>query len=111
MLDQYVFYRCSIEGYQDTLYAYSNLQFYCYCDLYETVNLIFGNTAAVYQNCNIFARVLLVVPTQLITAKKIFTHRKMTGIFIHIFHVTAATLFCGEFQNTGPGASTLGRVT
>ncbi|XP_052112808.1 pectinesterase 2 isoform X3 [Arachis duranensis] len=54
--DLSVFYQCSFEGYQDTLYAYSDRQFYRECDIYGTVDFIFGNAAVVFQNCNIYAR-------------------------------------------------------
>ncbi|XP_031498041.1 pectinesterase-like [Nymphaea colorata] len=54
--DLSAFYQCSFEGYQDTLYAYSLRQFYRECDIYGTVDFIFGNAAAVFQNCNIYAR-------------------------------------------------------
>ncbi|KAI3804232.1 hypothetical protein L1987_25622 [Smallanthus sonchifolius] len=54
--DLSVFYQCGFEGYQDTLYAHSNRQFYRECDIYGTVDFIFGNAAVVFQNCNIYAR-------------------------------------------------------
>ncbi|CDY22044.1 BnaA09g00730D [Brassica napus] len=54
--DHSAFYRCSFEGYQDTLYVYSGKQFYRECDIYGTVDFICGNAAAVFQNCSLFAR-------------------------------------------------------
>ena len=54
--DLSAFRGCSFEGYQDTLYAHSLRQFYRDCDIYGTVDFIFGNAAVVLQNCNIFAR-------------------------------------------------------
>ncbi|KAL2337536.1 hypothetical protein Fmac_011982 [Flemingia macrophylla] len=54
--DLSVFYRCSFEGYQDTLYVYSDRQFYRECDIYGTVDFIFGNASVVFQNCNLYAR-------------------------------------------------------
>ncbi|CAI0393964.1 unnamed protein product, partial [Linum tenue] len=54
--DRSVFYQCSIEGYQDTLYVHSQRQFYRECYIYGTVDFIFGNAAAVLQNCMIYAR-------------------------------------------------------
>lgn len=51
-----VFYQCSFEGYQDTLYVHSDRQFYRECDIYGTVDFIFGNAIVVLQNCNIYAR-------------------------------------------------------
>jgi pectinesterase len=41
---------------QDTLYALSLRQFYSGCNIYGTVDYIFGNAAAVFQNCNLLAR-------------------------------------------------------
>ncbi|KAJ4789551.1 Pectinesterase [Rhynchospora pubera] len=60
-----VFYRCSIEGYQDTLYAHSLRQFYRDCNIYGTVDMIFGNGLIVVQHSNIYNRTPL--PHQLIT--------------------------------------------
>lgn len=54
--DRAVLYRCSISGYQDTLYAAALRQFYRECDIYGTIDFIFGNAAAVFQGCNLFLR-------------------------------------------------------
>ncbi|KAK1279905.1 putative pectinesterase/pectinesterase inhibitor 16 [Acorus gramineus] len=54
--DMSVIYRCSIQGYQDTLYTHSNRQFYRDDDIYGTVDFIFGNSAVVFQNSNIHPR-------------------------------------------------------
>ncbi|KAK9055843.1 hypothetical protein SSX86_026928 [Deinandra increscens subsp. villosa] len=51
-----VFYQCSFVGYQDTLYAHSLRQFYRECDVYGTVDFVFGNAAVVFQNTNFYAR-------------------------------------------------------
>ncbi|KAI9096348.1 hypothetical protein K1719_026067 [Acacia pycnantha] len=51
-----VFYSCSLEGYQDTLYAHSNKQFYRECNIYNMIDFIFGNVATMFQNCNIYVR-------------------------------------------------------
>ncbi|XP_047969840.1 pectinesterase-like [Salvia hispanica] len=50
------FYQCSFIAYQDTLYVHSLRQFYRDCDVYGTVDFIFGNAAVVLQNCNLYAR-------------------------------------------------------
>ncbi|XXG53371.1 hypothetical protein AAC387_Pa03g1469 [Persea americana] len=54
--DRSVFYRCSFNAFQDTLYSHSNRQFYRDCDISGTVDFIFGNAAVVYQGCNILPR-------------------------------------------------------
>ncbi|KAK7845763.1 putative pectinesterase/pectinesterase inhibitor 41 [Quercus suber] len=56
MADLSTFFSCSVEAYQDTLYAHSLRQFYRDCDIYGTVDFIFGNAAAVFQNNNFYAR-------------------------------------------------------
>ncbi|KAL0308371.1 UNVERIFIED_CONTAM: Pectinesterase 3 [Sesamum radiatum] len=54
--DKSIFFRCSIDGYQDTLYVHSNRQFYAGCLITGTIDFIFGNAAAVFQNCSIQPR-------------------------------------------------------
>ncbi|KMZ60851.1 pectin methylesterase, family CE8 [Zostera marina] len=54
--DQSSFYRCGFVGYQDTLYVHTLRQFFRECDIYGTVDFIFGNAVAVFQNCNLYAR-------------------------------------------------------
>uniref|UniRef100_A0ACD5WNQ4 Uncharacterized protein n=1 Tax=Avena sativa TaxID=4498 RepID=A0ACD5WNQ4_AVESA len=54
--DLSAFYRCSFAGYQDTLYAHSLRQFYRDCDVYGTVDFVFGDAAVVLQNCSLYAR-------------------------------------------------------
>ncbi|KAL2337559.1 hypothetical protein Fmac_012005 [Flemingia macrophylla] len=43
-----ILFRCSIEGLQDTLWAVSRRQFYKECDIYGTVDFIYGNAATVF---------------------------------------------------------------
>ncbi|WKA05512.1 hypothetical protein VitviT2T_023475 [Vitis vinifera] len=88
--DLSVFYQCSFEGYQDTLYVHSERQFYRECDIYGTVDFIFGNAAVVLQNCNIYPR----NPpnkTNTITAQGRTDPNQNTGISIHNCKVTAAS--------------------
>ncbi|GLT61044.1 hypothetical protein SLA2020_337790 [Shorea laevis] len=88
--DLSVFYRCSLEGYQDTVYVHSQRQFYRECNIYGTVDFIFGNAAVVFQNCNIYAR----YPpnkTNTITAQGRTDPNQNTGISIHNCKVTAAS--------------------
>ncbi|RHN76624.1 putative pectinesterase [Medicago truncatula] len=51
-----IFFQCSIQGFQDTLWAVSGRQFYKNCEIYGTVDFIYGNAAAVFQDCMVYAR-------------------------------------------------------
>ncbi|XP_027343469.1 probable pectinesterase/pectinesterase inhibitor 12 [Abrus precatorius] len=51
-----VFFQCSIEGFQDTLWTVAGRQFYKNCDIYGTVDFIYGDAAAVFQDCTVYAR-------------------------------------------------------
>ncbi|KVH91209.1 Pectinesterase, active site-containing protein [Cynara cardunculus var. scolymus] len=102
--DLSVFYQCSFEGYQDTLYVHSDRQFYRECDIYGTVDFIFGNAAVVLQNCNIYAR----KPpnrTNTVTAQGRTDPNQNTGISIHNCRVTAAS----DLKGVGGVKTYLGR--
>ncbi|KAG1362213.1 Pectinesterase [Cocos nucifera] len=81
--DRSIFYRCSIEGYQDTLCVFTQRQFYRECDIYGTIDFIFGNAAVVFQNCDIFARRPRRGEVNVITAQGRTDPNQNTGIVIH----------------------------
>ncbi|XP_042400632.1 pectinesterase-like [Zingiber officinale] len=81
--DLSIFYRCSFVGYQDTLYVHTLRQFYRDCDVYGTVDFIFGNAAAVFQNCNLYARRPLPGQSNVVTAQGRTMPEQATGISIH----------------------------
>ncbi|KAI5344445.1 hypothetical protein L3X38_012322 [Prunus dulcis] len=54
--DLSVIENCEFLGNQDTLYAHSNRQLYKSCNIQGNVDFIFGNSAAVFQDCNILVR-------------------------------------------------------
>ncbi|XP_059625646.1 probable pectinesterase/pectinesterase inhibitor 7 [Cornus florida] len=159
--DLSTFYRCSFEGYQDTLYVHSLRQFYRECDIYGTVDYIFGNAAVVFQNCNLYPRLPLSGQFNAITAQGRTDPNQNTGISIQNCTIKAAddlassnsttqtylgrpwkeysrtvylqsfvdsvinpvgwhewsgdfalnTSYYAEYNNTGPGSDTSGRVT
>lgn len=92
--DLSVFYQCSFEGYQDTLYVLSNRQFYKDCTIAGTIDFIFGNAAVVLQNCNIIARD---PPNKIntLTAQGRTDPNQNTGISIHNCRVTGASSLSG----------------
>ena len=54
--DRIALYQCSIQGYQDTLLTAYGIHFFRECDIYGTVDFIFGFANVVFQNCNIYLR-------------------------------------------------------
>ncbi|XP_022008484.1 pectinesterase [Helianthus annuus] len=54
--DKSAYYQCSFEGYQDTLYTFHSRQFYKQCQIFGTVDFIFGASPAVFQDCDILLR-------------------------------------------------------
>ncbi|CAN4091393.1 unnamed protein product [Withania somnifera] len=159
--DLSTFYSCSFEAYQDTLYVHSLRQFYRECNIYGTVDFIFGNAAAVFQNCNLYPRLPMPNQFNAITAQGRTDINQNTGISIHNCTIRPAddlalsnsttktylgrpwkeysrtiymqsymdgfihpsgwhdwsgdfalnTSYYAEFNNTGPGSNTTGRVT
>ncbi|KAJ8752500.1 hypothetical protein K2173_004788 [Erythroxylum novogranatense] len=88
--DMSTFYKCSIEGYQDTLYAHSLRQFYRECDIYGTIDYIFGNAAVVFQNCNIYSRLPMTNQFNTITAQGRTDPNQNTGTSIQNCTIGAA---------------------
>ncbi|KAL5996200.1 hypothetical protein ACLOJK_026274 [Asimina triloba] len=88
--DLSAFYRCSFAGYQDTLYVHSLRQFYRECDVYGTIDFIFGNAAVVFQNCNLYARKPNPSQKNIFTAQGREDPNQNTGISIQNCKVTAA---------------------
>ncbi|KAJ0914770.1 putative pectinesterase [Helianthus annuus] len=78
-----VFYKCSFKGYQDTLCLLENSQFYRECDIYGTIDFIFGDASAVLQKCNIYVRKPLHGQENTITAQGRTNSRSNTGFVIH----------------------------
>ncbi|KAJ8755746.1 hypothetical protein K2173_024290 [Erythroxylum novogranatense] len=158
--DLAAFYQCDMLAYQDTLYVHSNRQFFINCYIAGTVDFIFGNSAAVLQDCDIHARKPNSGQKNMVTAQGRTDANQNTGIVIHKCRIGATsdlepvkssfptylgrpwkeysrtvvmqssisnvihpagwhewsgnfalnTLYYAEYQNTGVGANTSGRV-
>ncbi|KAK7284628.1 hypothetical protein RJT34_19378 [Clitoria ternatea] len=93
--DMSSFYSCSFEGYQDTLYAHSLRQFYRECDIYGTVDFIFGNAALVMQNCNLYPRLPMTGQFNAITAQGRTDPNQNTGFSIQNATIRAAQDLAG----------------
>ncbi|CAN6976424.1 hypothetical protein IGI04_037099 [Brassica rapa subsp. trilocularis] len=92
-----VFYGCSFKGYQDTLYLHSRRQFLKNCNVYGTVDFVFGDATAVLQNCNIYARKPMSGQKNTITAQSRKDPNENTGFVIQSSTVsTAAETYLGR---------------
>ncbi|KAI9185540.1 hypothetical protein LWI28_008222 [Acer negundo] len=86
-------YRCSIEGYQDTLYTvHGKSQFFSYCNIYVSVDFIFGDAAVVIQNSYTGVR----LPSTVVTADGRFDGNLNTAIVIHNCSISPAPKLQGN---------------
>ncbi|MBA0818901.1 hypothetical protein Gohar_028448 [Gossypium harknessii] len=89
--DLSAFYNCDMLAYQDTLYVHSNRQFYVNCLVAGTVDFIFGNAAAVFQNCDIHARKPNSGQKNMVTAQGRTDPNQNTGIVIQKCRIGATS--------------------
>ncbi|KAB1218275.1 Pectinesterase 3 [Morella rubra] len=89
--DLSAFYRCDMLAYQDTLYVHSNRQFYVGCLIAGTVDFIFGNAAAVLQDCDIHARRPGSGQKNMVTAQGRTDPNQNTGIVIQKCRIGATS--------------------
>ncbi|XP_050219242.1 pectinesterase/pectinesterase inhibitor PPE8B [Mercurialis annua] len=87
--DLSVFYRCEFRGYQDTLYTHTMRQFYRECRISGTVDFIFGDATAVFQNCQIRVRKGLPNQKNTITAHGRKDMNQPTGYSIQFSNISA----------------------
>ncbi|CAI0427885.1 unnamed protein product [Linum tenue] len=81
--DKAVFLNSRFEGYQDTLYAQNHRQFYRSCVISGTVDFIFGDAAAIFQNCLILLRKPMDNQQNTITAHGRMDKFQSTGFVLH----------------------------
>ncbi|KFK32509.1 hypothetical protein AALP_AA6G251800 [Arabis alpina] len=87
--DRSIFLNCRFEGYQDTLYAYTHRQYYRSCVIVGTIDFIFGDAAAIFQNCNIFIRKGLPGQKNTVSAQGRVDKFQTTGFVIQNCKITA----------------------
>ncbi|CAN8269347.1 unnamed protein product [Cochlearia groenlandica] len=85
------FYQCDMLAYQDTLYVHSNRQFFVKCLVAGTVDFIFGNAAAVFQDCDIHARRPNSGQKNMVTAQGRTDPNQNTGIVIQKCRIGATS--------------------
>lgn len=84
------FYKCRFWGNEDTLFTRKGYQFYKECEIYGTVDFIFGDSTVVLQNCFIYPLQPLGQKENTITAHKRERPEEQTGIVIHNCTIRAA---------------------
>ncbi|XP_019180343.1 PREDICTED: pectinesterase-like [Ipomoea nil] len=108
--DQAVVYNCQIDGYQDTLYVHAHRQFYRDCTITGTIDFVFGNAAAVFQNCTLMIRKPLINngsgQSCMVTAQGRAQADEPTGIVIMNSQITSSP---GYKTSPSPIVSFLGR--
>ncbi|CAM0901923.1 unnamed protein product [Alopecurus aequalis] len=80
--DMSVFFNCRFEGYQDTLYVHASRQFFRNCEVLGTIDFIFGNSAAVFQNCLMTVRKPMDSQANMVTAQGRTDPNMPTGIVL-----------------------------
>ncbi|URE03942.1 pectinesterase [Musa troglodytarum] len=126
--DKSVFYNVRLDGYQDTLYVHTKRQFYRECNISGTIDFIFGDGAAMFQNCLILARKPMDNQQNIVTAQGRKDRRQASAIILHNCTISADPAFfpfreklptflgrpwkefSRTFDNRGPGANTSQRV-
>ncbi|VFQ65138.1 unnamed protein product [Cuscuta campestris] len=108
--DRAIFFNCQIDGYQDTLYVHAHRQFYRDCTVTGTIDFVFGNAAAVFQNCNLVIRKPLVTDgagqSCMVTAQGRAQPDEPTGIVIVDSTIAASPEY---LASPSPITSFLGR--
>ncbi|XP_042000535.1 probable pectinesterase/pectinesterase inhibitor 12 [Salvia splendens] len=99
-------YRCVIAGFQDTLYVHSFRQFYRECDVYGTIDYVFGNAAVVFQGCNIVSQLPMPGQFTVITAQSRESPDEDTGISMQNCSILATE---DLYSSRGSVRSYLGR--
>ncbi|XP_065859506.1 putative pectinesterase/pectinesterase inhibitor 28 [Euphorbia lathyris] len=87
--DMSIFYNCQIDGYQNTLYALTYRQFYRDTTISGTIDMVFGDSAAIFQNCKFMIRKPIDLQKCTIAAQERNCTKQTSGFIIQNSTVTA----------------------
>lgn len=87
--DMTIFHNCAMDGYQDTLYTHSYRQFYRQCNISGTIDFIFGNAAAVFQDCKMIVRKPMSNQACMVTAQGRKDQHSVGGLVLDGCTITA----------------------
>ncbi|KAJ0093986.1 hypothetical protein Patl1_25012 [Pistacia atlantica] len=87
--DRSIFFNCQMDGYQDTLYAHAHRQYYRDCTITGTIDYIFGDAAAVFQNCKMIFRKPIANQKVIVTAQGRSDKNSVTGLVLQNCTISA----------------------
>ncbi|KAJ0092136.1 hypothetical protein Patl1_25010 [Pistacia atlantica] len=86
--DLSIFFNCQLDGYQDTLYAHAHRQYYRDCTITGTIDYIFGDATAVFQNCKMIFRKPMANQDVIVTAQGRSDKNSVTGFVLQNCTIT-----------------------
>ncbi|KAL8026111.1 hypothetical protein ABFX02_14G007300 [Erythranthe guttata] len=104
--DRAIFLNVAIDGYQDTLYAHNYRQYYRDSSISGTIDFIFGDSLAYFQNCKFIVRKPMENQACMVTAQGRVDPRSVGAIVIQNGDITAEPAF---LATTPPIDAYLGR--
>uniref|UniRef100_A0A5B7BTL8 pectinesterase n=1 Tax=Davidia involucrata TaxID=16924 RepID=A0A5B7BTL8_DAVIN len=87
--DMSIFYNCHMNGYQDTLYVHAYRQFYRDCTITGTIDFLFGDSSALFQNCVMLVRKPMDNQQCIVTAQGRKQRNQPSGIVLQNCTITA----------------------
>lgn len=79
--DKAIFFNVHMDGYQDTLYAHTNRQFYRDCKISGTIDFIFGDATSIFQGGSLVVRKPMANQACMVTAQG-RKDRRSVGIIV-----------------------------